>query len=214
MKNSGKIIDITLALSEPMRGFQKKVAKSIEKDGWNAYELNIYSHAGTHMDAPIHFDVNDQGIDEINPERFICNCHIIRLTDIQPSELIDIDSVASIKNKIKKGEGIIFHTGWSKHVENMDLYRNKLPRISEKLAILLAEKEINLLGVEPPSIADVNKLEELQTVHRILLQASVLIVEGLCNLESVKNDYVKLIALPLKIEKGDGAPIRALIIDK
>jgi arylformamidase len=72
---------------------------------------------------------------------------------------------------------------------------------------------VNLIGVEPPSIADVNKLEELQTVHRILLEGDVLIVEGLCNLEAVSKDYVQFLALPLKIGQGDGAPVRAIIIE-
>ncbi|MFC2080053.1 cyclase family protein [Bacteroidota bacterium] len=208
-----RIIDITMSLKEPMRGFSKSVAKTIAKDGWNASNLEIYSHAGTHMDAPLHFDVSETTIDQIDVERFICQCHIIRLKDVQPSELITIDHIGDCADLIKPGEGVLFHTGWSKHHENMEIYRNQLPRISSDLAKWLAQRKINLIGVEPPSIADINNMEELRNVHQILLEANILILEGICNLEEVKQDYVTLMAMPLKIYKGDGAPVRALILE-
>jgi kynurenine formamidase len=38
-------------------------------------------------------------------------------------------------------------------------------------------------------------------------------VEGLCNLEEIRKPKVKVIALPLKIEGGDGAPARVIAIE-
>lgn len=213
MKKS-RIIDISLPLKEPMRGFSKSVARTIDKDGWNATELKIYSHAGTHMDAPLHFDINSKTIDQIRPDRFMSDCHIIRIPDIEPCGLLTPDCLGEASAKIKKGQSVIFNTGWSRFHNDPEMYRDKLPRISGDLAVWLAEKEVNLVGVEPPSVADVNKLEELQEIHRILLEADILILEGLTNLESVKTDFAKLIALPLKIEGGDGAPVRAIIIEE
>jgi kynurenine formamidase len=208
-----RVIDISMTLKEPMRGYKKTMAKTIEKNGWNASTLEIYSHSGTHMDAPLHFDVNETSIDQIDVERFICQCHIIRIAPAQPAELITIKHLGDQASQIKQGEGVIFHTGWSKYHEDIDMYRNSLPRISEELATWFALQNINLVGVEPPSIADVNNLNELRTVHQILLEADILIVEGICNLEAVSLDYVTLMAIPLKIFNGDGAPVRALIIE-
>jgi len=48
-----------------MRGVDFDTAKTIEKDGWNAKTLHLYSHAETHIDAPVHFIVNDTTIDQI-----------------------------------------------------------------------------------------------------------------------------------------------------
>lgn len=186
----------------------------MEKDGWNATELKIYSHAGTHMDAPVHFDINSKTIDQIPAERFLCDCHIVRIPDIEPGGLLTPDCLGDVSGIIKKGQAVIFNTGWSRYHDDPEMYRNKLPRISKELAEWLAMKQVNLVGVEPPSVADVNKTQELREIHRILLEADILILEGLTNLESVKTDFVKLIALPLKIEGGDGAPVRAIIIEK
>ncbi|MFW5820685.1 MAG: cyclase family protein [Bacteroidota bacterium] len=209
-----RIIDISMPLREPMRGFSKSTARTMERDGWNATELKIYSHAGTHMDAPLHFDVNSKTIDQVPPDRFVCECHIIRIPDIEPGGLLTMDYLADVSEKIKMGQAVIFNTGWSRYHDNPEMYRNKLPRISKDLAEWLALRGVNLIGVEPPSVADVNKLEELQEIHKILLEADILILEGLTNLESVKADFVKLIALPLKIEGGDGAPVRAIIMEE
>ena len=71
-----------------------------------------------------------------------------------------------------------------------------------------------MLGVEPPSIADVNNKEELTRIHKILLGANITIVEGLTNLDKLKHNKVTFVAAPLKIENGDGCPCRAFAIDE
>ena len=70
-----------------------------------------------------------------------------------------------------------------------------------------------MLGVEPPSVADVNNLEELTAVHEALLSAGVIIVEGLTNLDQIRNLKVTFMAFPLKVAMGDGAPARAFAIE-
>jgi len=93
-------------------------------------------------------------------------------------------------------------------------YRNELPRVSVELARWCAERELAILGVEPPSVADVNNIEELSAVHSILMQGGVVIVEGLTNLQAIAKEKVMLMALPLKITGGDGAPVRAVAIEQ
>ena len=58
-------------------------------------------------------------------------------------------------------------------------YRHELPRISLELAQWLVEKQVGLIGVEPPSVADVNNMNELTEVHQTLFRGNVVIVEGL-----------------------------------
>lgn len=70
-----------------------------------------------------------------------------------------------------------------------------------------------MLGVEPPSVADVNNMEELTLVHLILLGANITIVEGLTNLSSITQEKVFFVAAPLRIEGGDGCPCRAFAIE-
>jgi len=208
-----RVIDVSATLREPMRGFRKSVAKTVAADGWNASNLEIYSHAGTHIDAPLHFNINTGSIDAIPVERLICDCHMVRIDPCEPELMITIEHLGPVAELILPGEGIIFHTGWSRFIGDNYMYRGRLPRIGPDLAKWMVRKKINLVGVEPPSVADVNNIEALTEIHSILMKGDVLIIEGLCNLDQVRKNKVQLIALPLKIGDGDGAPARAVVIE-
>ena len=72
-----KVIDCTLTYHHGMAGVALDQAKTVEKDGWNAKILKLYSHSGTHMDAPLHFGVNDQTIDQIPLERCMVDAWLV-----------------------------------------------------------------------------------------------------------------------------------------
>jgi kynurenine formamidase len=98
-------------------------------------------------------------------------------------------------------------------VHDIAMYRDQLPRISEELARWCVSRGVNILGVEPPSVADVNNLEEVTRIHKILLSGGVTIVEGLTNLEQLTQERVFFGALPLPLAGADGSPVRAFAIE-
>jgi arylformamidase len=207
-----KIIDLTTSYSQAIAGFSSEVAKTVQQNGWNASNLHIYSHAGTHIDAPYHFAVTEERIDEIPVERFISNAHVVSIEIKQSQQLITVSDFATIEHKIKHGESVIIKTGWS-NFSGTEKYRKELPRISEETAQWLVSKKVNMLAVEPPSVADVNNLPEVTLIHQILLGGNIIIVEGICNTVALTKTEIQLIALPLKISKGDGAPARVIAIE-
>ena len=83
------------------------------------------------------------------------------------------------------------------------------PWISEEFALWCVEEKVAVLGVEPPSVADVTNLPDVTRIHEILLGGGVTIVEGLTNLEALPDHPVIFGAMPLKIQRGDGCPCRA-----
>jgi arylformamidase len=208
-----QIVDLTLAYAPIIKGFSTEVAKSLSVDGWNASTLHIYSHAGTHMDAPYHFEVTNERIDEIPVSRFISDAWVVPIAIHESQQMIQIEDFDSVATKIKESDSIILKTGWHQYI-GQDKYRNELPRISEELAKWLVAKKINILAVESCSVADVNNLPEVTLIHQILLGGNIIIVEGLCNTENLTAEKVQLIALPLKIHQGDGAPARVIAIQK
>jgi len=107
----------------------------------------------------------------------------------------------------------LFRTDWHKRF-GTPAYRNELPRISQELADWLVAQRVALIGVEPPSVADVNNMPELTAVHETLFRGGVLIVEGLAHLDRLTRDTVEFVALPLKISGGDGCPVRAIAIER
>lgn len=208
-----RIVDLTLTYTNDFTGFSIETSKTIGKDGWNASTLTFYSHCGTHMDAPIHFNVSNQTIDDIPVADFIGRAWVVDVRHIGARGLINPEHIPqNIKEKFIQGDSLILMTGWSKYV-NTPKYRDELPRISESLALWCLDKKVKMIGVEPPSVADVNNLTEVTTIHEILLKG-VVIIEGLTNLEKLQSNCVELIALPLKIKNGDGSPARVIAIEK
>ncbi|MDQ3073511.1 MAG: cyclase family protein [Bacteroidota bacterium] len=207
------IIDLTQSYQAGMPGVNIRPAKILAKDGWNASTLEIYSHAGTHIDAPYHFEVSDQRIDQIPLDQFMGLAWIVHLENLPAHYAISIADLGSVREKVQAGDSLLFRTGWSQK-QGTPPYRDELPRISEELALWCVQQKIKMLGVEPPSVADVNNLEEVTRIHRILLRGGINIIEGLVNLDKISAPRIKLVALPLKIKNGDGAPARVIAIEE
>ena len=207
-----RIIDLTVALEDGLRGVSIEPARTIAEHGWNATTLHLYSHCGTHMDAPLHFGVSDETIDEIPLEKLSGPAWLIDLGGIEPKALIGTDAVAGIEPRFERGDSLLLRTGWSKRLHEA-AYRDELPRVSAELAEWCVRRGVRMLGVEPPSVADVHDREELTNVHRVLLGGGVIVVEGLTNLDQIRAEKVTFMALPLKIAGGDGAPARAIAIE-
>jgi arylformamidase len=207
-----KLIDLTQTYQRNTPGVSWEPARDLEKDGWNASTLHLYSHAGTHVDAPRHFGVSEESIDQLGPERLVGWTWVAQLPDTQPRELLTVAHLGELVEKIKPGDSLLLRTDWWRRNGTSD-YREALPRIGEELARWLVEKQVKIIGVEPPSVADVNNLEEVTLIHRILLGGGITIVEGLCHLDQLSQEEVLLFALPIKYAGGDGAPARVVAVE-
>jgi kynurenine formamidase len=208
-----RIIDLTLTLREGMQGVAWESARTVEHDGWNARMLHLYSHAGTHMDAQTHFAAGPETIDQLPLERCMGLAWVVNLDAIADKTSIRVEHLGDVAARFQPNDSLLLRTGWSRHVGRQPHYRDNFPRISAELAQWCVDRSINILGVEPPSVADVNDLEELTRVHGILLGANVTLVEGLTNLDALSQETVFFVAAPLKIQGGDGCPCRAFAIE-
>ncbi len=196
-----------------MRGVAFYPAKTLEADGWNATRLELYSHCGTHVDAPRHFLPAGSTIEATDLAVCIGPARVIDLRPIQPRAQITVEHLGAVADVISRGDRLLLRTDWYKRHGTPE-YRDALPRISSDLAQWLVERGVALLGVEPPSVADVNNREELTRIHHILLGGGVLVVEGLAHLDRVESETIQLVVLPLKVADGDGAPARAVAIEE
>jgi len=175
--------------------------------------LHLYSHAGTHLDAPHHFIDGAQTMERLELEKCAGRARVVDLTVLEPRDLITVEHLAPYADRIESGTRLLLRTGWSAHADLPD-YRTHFPRVSLSLARWLARRGIVLLGVESPAVAALTPPEELISVHRTLLGAEIVIVEGLANLDALKQEEVTFIALPLRLEGGDGSPVRAIAIEE
>ena len=164
------------------------------------------------MDAPVHFGVDTDSIDTLGVDKLIGPAWVVDVRPIVSRALIEVKHIGVVAERLEVGDGLLICTGWSEYY-GQKRYRNELPRISEELARWCVEKKVRILGVEPPSVADINSRQELTTIHRILFEGGVIVIEGLANLASLTKPKVTFIALPLKIAGGDGSPARAIAVE-
>jgi arylformamidase len=208
------VIDLSLEINADLQVFPGSPQPLFMK--WTKYEVHSYdseimmmsTHTGTHMDAPSHFVVNTASIDMIGVDRLVSPALLLHLPK-GANELITLDDLRDI-NEIDRGISIVFRTGWQKMIADKD-YMISNPGLSESAAAFLAEKKINAVGIDGPSI-DIGSDEHFST-HKMLLAKGILIVENLCNLESLEHkDTFTLLINPLKLKGASGSPVRALAI--
>jgi kynurenine formamidase len=202
-------VDLTRPVDASIPGFASSIAKTLEADGWNARNLSFYSHAGTHMDAPSHFLAQGDTLENLPLQACVGEARCVDLGVTAPDTLIEAEPLAAAAGTLKPGSRLLFRTGWSR-VHGTPAYRDKMPGFSPEAAQWLVDQQVILIGVEPVSVARVSHYPELKAVHEILLDAGVVIAEGLVGLEQLPPHPFQLAALPLKIAGGDGCPARVV----
>lgn len=210
-----RFVDLTLTVRHGMRGVAIEPHTRIDPDGYNTTNLHLYSHSGTHMDAPLHFLDGGSTIDRWPLEQLVGPAQVIDLSSVAPHGLHTVADLLPHADKVTPGCRLLLRTDWSLHAELPD-YRPDMPRISAELARWLVERGVGLVGVETPSVASLrpeNKAE-LTEVHQILLGGRIVIVESLTALRELRREIVEFIALPLKIDGGDGSPVRAIAVEE
>jgi len=205
-----KFIDISVTLKSGMVHWpgdppiRIKRSMNIDRgDQANVSHMNMGSHTGTHMDAPLHFIKRGIGLDRMPLEATIGPARVIHIRDkesIKPEELK--------KHKIRKGERILFRTVNSNRCWRSESFKKDFVYISKEAARYLAKCGIRTVGIDYLSIGGFYK-DGLET-HQALLKAGIWAIEGL-NLSKVKQGRYNLICLPLKVFKSDGAPARAVL---
>lgn len=209
-----RLVDLTQPLCDGIRGLSTEQKTTIADVGYNTTTLHLYSHAGTHMDAPLHFVEGGDTIDNVSLDVCMGPAELIDLSYAEPNSLLVVADLLPHVERIQPGARLLLRTDWSLHQGQED-FRTHMPRVSPELASWLVARKIALLGVETPSVASVRSgmKAELTQVHQILLKAGIVIVEGLVKLHELRQETVELIVLPLKIRAGDGSPVRAVAVE-
>ena len=214
-----KPIDLTLTISSSIPIFpgspkpQFILWSTLKEDAYNLELLFLSSHTGTHLDAPYHFVKNGVKIHQIPLDRLIGNAILIKIKKEKNQAITKYDLVLFERKNgnIPKHSSIIFYTEWQKNL-NTDFYFIKNPGLSESAAMYLVSKEINLVGIDSPSI-DLGK-DKTFSVHKILAKNNILIVENLSNLNKISSKQFNFIILPLKLKDATGSPVRAIAIQR
>lgn len=195
-----------------------------------ANNFSTAEHGGTHIDAPIHFAENGQTVDEISLDKLIgpaIKVDVSSKTQDNPDYLITVDDLLAWeeqeKIKIPKESIVLLETGYSKYYPDKVKYMGTaergeeaikklhFPGLSQEAAKWLVEqRDINAIGIDTPSI-DYGQSEFFES-HVILLTQNIPAFENLTNLDQLPGNGFEIIALPMKIKNGSGAPLRIVAL--
>jgi arylformamidase len=205
-----RIIDISLAVQPGMPVFpgNPRVALDLQQsmeagDEADVSSLSLGVHTGTHVDAPSHFLQGSSATNEIVLDTMMGKAHVLDATSISGHagaaalrSLPIPDDCTRLLVKTRNSEL------WSKQDFSSDFQG-----LTADGAAYLVERGIALIGWDYLSIGPFGDATE---THRVLLDAGVVILEGI-DLRGVEAGGYELICLPLLLKGSDGAPARAVL---
>ncbi len=172
----------------------------------NVSQMSLSVHTGTHVDAPYHFLKDGKTVESLGLKNLIGRAYVMHLPDnvdmITTKELIE----AEIPPRTRR---VLIRTRNSKLWETASgTFEKNYVALDEDAAQYLVKRGVKLIGVDYLSVAPFGNTAP---THRILLEAGVIIVEGL-DLSKVSRGRYNFFCLPLKIEGSDGAPARVILM--
>lgn len=209
--------------------FEKKTLSYGHTDGgyfYSAYHIATPEHGGTHIDAPIHFAEGQDTTEAIPLDRLVATGVVI---DMKADAAEDRDALLTVEHieaferehgAITGGTIVLVNTGWSKHWPDANQYLGDdtpgdtsnlhFPGISGDAADALVARDVAAVGVDTASI-DHGPSQDF-IAHRVLMEAGIPGFENLANLDDVPARGAQIIALPMKIAGGSGAPLRIIAV--
>jgi len=167
------------------------VARVAAGDSADVSRLTLGTHTGTHVDPPAHFLPGAATVDVLELDVLIGPAVVAEF----PAGPIDVDALESVA--LAEGSTrVLLKTG------------GNAGALTPEGARWLVDRGVRLVGADTLSIEPGT---DNYPVHRILLGAGVVIVEGLA-LAAVASGPYEFVCLPLRVAGGDGAPARAVLI--
>ena len=208
-----QIYDISLTVSPSMPVWPgdpkiklERVSKIEQGSEANVTRLEMSAHTGTHVDAPFHFLGGDtQTVDELPLEQLIGRVHVQHLPDEVGNVTAQVLNEAGIPPNTRR---LLIKTRNSKIWEQEEnQFQEDFVAISPDGAEYLVERGIKVVGVDYLSVAP---YQDGAPTHTILLEAGVILIEGL-DLSLVPEGRYTMYCLPLKLKGCDGAPARVIL---
>ena len=177
----------------------------------NISQLHLATHAGTHIDAPLHAVNSGRGIDELPLETFTGSGAVVTIRR-GAGEQIPLSDVLDAAVGVRRGDILLLHTGWADLFHEEDYADHPYPSV--ELARWCVDTGIKMLGVDCITVDQpVSRRQSgfAYPVHRTLRGNEVLIIENLASLREAADTRVEVYAFPLKVERGDAGHARVVL---
>lgn len=179
---------------------------TIQKNGFSEKKISLFTHSGTHLDAPAHIFSESSTLDLIPLNHFYGKAILLDFS-ISTKSTIELLDLKPHQQLIEKSEFVILNTGWSKLWGKQEYFFG-FPVLSPEAAFFLSNSGLKGVGVDTISVDAVDSAGF--PIHKILLRSNMIIIENLTNLNQIPVRSFALYCFPLKLKDADGSPVRAV----
>lgn len=194
---------------------------------YSSYSICTPEHGGTHLDAPIHFAAGKYTADQVPLSSLTGNAVVV---DVSAGALANRDYLVRVEDlqnwekehgRIGDSTIVLFRTGYGRYYPNREAYFGSaktgvealpelhFPGIDPAAAEwLVKERKVKAVGLDTPSL-DYGQSKDFKA-HQVLMGSNVPGFENLANLDQLPARGVYVVALPMKIGKGSGGPLRII----
>ncbi|CAN5627806.1 cyclase family protein [soil metagenome] len=203
-------VDVSVMLRSGMPHWPDNPPVRIERqqdidrgDVANVSTISMGAHTGTHMDAPLHFIGDGKGLEEMDLDATVGRARVVGIDDTTVIRRAELE-----RCNLQAGERVLFKTINSEGLWTTDAFVEDFVYVSEEAALYLVSREVRTVGIDYLSVGGFE--HDAVETHRALLEAGIWVIEGL-DLGAVEPGDYDLVCLPLRIDRSDGAPARAIL---
>jgi arylformamidase len=209
---AGRMVDLTHVLLPGKEQYTLEVSRKTERHGLEGdimCTVYLWSHVGTHVEAPLHFLSDGVDTAGIPFDRLIGPAIVLDFCHKQVNEPITLDEIKAAGD-IQVGDRVLIMTG--RHIQYRTPQSHDRPYITEEAVRWLVEdRKIACLGTDSSGF-EVRGVTHYPN-HRLLNHAGVPVIECMANLVELRTQRVFLVALPIPVVGLDASPVRAIAIE-
>ncbi len=206
-----KIVDLTHLIEPKMPVFPGTEppilaqANQIATDGFAEKKITMYSHTGTHMDAPAHMVAGAKNLDSYPAADFFGKAVLLDVRQ-QAHAYIALEQLLPLELELKQAAFLVVRTGWAELWGKPEYFQG-FPALSPEAARWLIDLGIKGIGIDAISI---DRMEDHHfPIHYLLFGANLFVVENLAILQELPKTFT-LGCFPLYTQEADGAPARVV----
>ncbi len=170
-------------------------------------KIEMVANTGTYLDSPFHRYAEGRDLAALELDELAHLDGVLVRLPAEHGRAIDADCFAGLD---VRGKAVLVQTGWARHWKT-DQYFEGHSFLTEAAANALKTGGAALVGIDSYNIDDT--ADGRRPVHTILLGAEILIVEHMCNLETIPDGAsFKFYAVPVKVKNFGTFPVRAFAL--
>src|SRR3990170_4915861 len=211
------IVDLSLPIRPHLRWTREVRAVSNFEDPNHPFKssrLAMPGHGFTHCDGFSHFIPGGPTVDAMPVDTWVGEAAVVDLTHVGPNTGIGAADLEARGGHVMRGDIALLRTDWPRRRswETREFW-TEAPYTTAEACRWLVDRGVKAVGYDyPPDfpIRDLVRGEHRPiaphewATHHVFFPAGIGVIEYLVNLDRLGRDRVRFVALPLKLEGGDG----------